>query len=340
MVPALVLTAGLATRLRPLSFVRAKAALPVAGVPLVRRILSMLANAGTTDVVLNLHHLPHTLTALVGDGAELGLRVRYSWESPVLGSAGGPRRAVPLLAGLPRASVSESRGLGSTFLIVNGDTLTDVDVRALIDDHRRSRALVTIAVVPNTEPQKYSGIALDDDGSFTGVVKRGASEPSWHVIGVQVAEAEAFLSLPDNVPHESIRELYPSLVAARPGAVRGFRTKAEFFDIGTPADYLSTSLMLAEREGVDVTAQSGAVIAPQARVERSILWDDVEIGEGAMLRECIVTDGVRVPADTSWHGVTMRVANGDLSPEERIVDGLAIGPVDRDTPRHRGTEGR
>jgi mannose-1-phosphate guanylyltransferase len=315
MVPALVLTAGLATRLRPLSFVRAKAALPVAGVPLIRRILSTLADAGTTDVVLNLHHLPHTLTALVGDGADLGLRVRYSWESPVLGSAGGPRRAVPLL--------------GSTFLIVNGDTLTDVDVRGLIDDHRRSRALVTIAVVPNTEPHKYSGIALDDDGSFTGVVKRGASEPSWHVIGVQVAEAEAFRSLPDNAPHESIRELYPSLVAARPGAVRGFRTKAEFFDIGTPADYLSTSLMLAEREGVDVIARSGAVMAPHTRVERSILWDDVVVGEGSMLRECIVTDGVRVPADTSWHGVTMRVATGEVGPGERVIEGLAIGPLEQ-----------
>jgi mannose-1-phosphate guanylyltransferase len=328
MVPALVLTAGLATRLRPLSFVRAKAALPVAGVPLVRRILSALAKAGTTDVVLNLHHLPHTLTALVGDGADLGLRVRYSWESPVLGSAGGPRRAVPLLSDLPRASVSESRGLGPTFLIVNGDTLTDVDVRALIDDHRRSRALVTIAVVPNSEPQKYSGIALDDDGNFTGIVKRGSPEPSWHVIGVQVAEAEAFLSLPENVPHESIRELYPSLVAARPGAVRGFRTTAEFFDIGTPADYLSTSLMLAEREGVNLVAGSGAAIEAGARVERSILWDDVVVGEGSMLRECIVTDGVHVAADTSWRGVTIRVASGELCPGERLIDGLAIGSLD------------
>jgi NDP-sugar pyrophosphorylase family protein len=328
MVPALVLTAGLATRLRPLSFVRAKAALPVAGVPLVCRILSSLSRAGVSDVVLNLHHLPHTLTSLVGDGGDLGLRVRYSWESPVLGSAGGPRRAVPLLAGLPRASVSESRGLGSTFLIVNGDTLTDVNVSALVEDHQRSGALVTIAVVPNTEPQKYSGIALDDEGNFTGVVTRGASQPSWHVIGVQAAEPEAFLSLRENVPHESIRELYPSLVAGRPGAVRGFRTTAEFFDIGTPADYLSTSLMLADREEVDLAARSGASIAPGARVERSILWDDVVIGGGTLVRECIVTDGVRVPADTSWHGVTMRVASGEVGPGERVIDGLAIGSLD------------
>jgi mannose-1-phosphate guanylyltransferase len=327
MVPALVLTAGLATRLRPLSFVRAKAALPVAGVPLVHRILRSLAAAAVTDVVLNLHHLPHTLTALVGDGSDLGLRVRYSWESPVLGSAGGPRRAVPLLG-----------GLGSTFLIVNGDTLNDVNIGALVDDHRRSGALVTIAVVPNTEPHKYSGIALDDDGNFIGLVKRGSSERSWHVVGAQVAQAEAFVSLRENVPHESIRDLYPSLVAARPGAVRGFRTTAEFFDIGTPADYLTTSLMLADREQVDLVARSRAAIGAGARVERSILWDDVVVGEGSLVRECIVTDGVRVPSDTSWHGVTMRVASGEIGPGERVIDGLAIGPVDHGTQRHRGTE--
>ena len=105
MVPALVLTAGLATRLRPLSFVRAKAALPVAGTPLVHRILRSLSSAGVRDVVLNLHHLPHTLTRLLGDGSALGMRIRYSWEVPVLGSAGGPKRAIPLLV--------ESRNPGS-----------------------------------------------------------------------------------------------------------------------------------------------------------------------------------------------------------------------------------
>ena len=97
MIPALVLTAGLATRLRPLSLVRAKAAMPVGGEPLVRRILRGLRASGVMDAVLNLHHLPHTITQLVGDGSDLGVRVRYSWEQPVLGSAGGPRQALPLL---------------------------------------------------------------------------------------------------------------------------------------------------------------------------------------------------------------------------------------------------
>ena len=83
MIPALVLTAGLATRLRPLSLVRAKAALPIAGEPLARRILRTLRDGGVTDAVLNLHWLPHTLAGRIGDGADLGMRVRYSWETPV-----------------------------------------------------------------------------------------------------------------------------------------------------------------------------------------------------------------------------------------------------------------
>src|SRR2546425_7476361 len=144
MLPALVLTAGLATRLRPLSRVRAKAALPVAGEPLVERILRWLAAAGVEEFVLNLHHLPETITGLIGDGAGLGVRVRYSWETPVLGSAGGPRHALPLL------------GSGE-FLIVNGDTLTDVNVAEVLEAHRASGALVTMALVPNTEPDKYGG---------------------------------------------------------------------------------------------------------------------------------------------------------------------------------------
>src|SRR5512132_2729599 len=95
--PALLLTAGLGTRLRPLTFVRAKAAVPVNGETLARRAIRSLVAQGITDLVLNLHHLPATVTASVGDGSDLGARVRYSWENPVLGSAGGPRHALPLL---------------------------------------------------------------------------------------------------------------------------------------------------------------------------------------------------------------------------------------------------
>src|SRR5450755_202917 len=137
---ALVLTAGLGTRLRPLTLARAKPAIPVAGEPAIRRILRWLASHQVADVVLNLHYLPETITAVVGDGSDLSVRARYSWELPrILGSAGGPRQALPILG-------------AETFFIANGDTLTDVDLAALAAAHQASGARVTLAVVPNRAP--------------------------------------------------------------------------------------------------------------------------------------------------------------------------------------------
>src|SRR5688572_3828387 len=212
MIPALVLTAGLGTRLQPLSYVRAKGALPLGNEPLARRILRWLGRSGVRDAVLNLHHLPHTLTGAIGDGSDIGVRVRYSWEMPVLGSAGGPRRALPLLAGTPEGAPYES------FLIVNGDTLTDVNLAALVADHHSSSALVTMAVIPNTEPKKYGGVAADAAGRFTHFVPRGSTEPSFHFIGVQAAVPRAFASVPDGTPYQ-VGALYPALAAAEPGSI-------------------------------------------------------------------------------------------------------------------------
>ena len=177
---ALVLTAGLGTRLRPLTDVRAKPAIPVAGVPMIRRIISWLAAHGVTDLVLNLHYRPETLTAVVGDGTDLSARVRYSWEPRILGSAGGPRQALPLVAADP-------------FLVVNGDTIADVDLAGLAAAHDTSGAIVTLALVPNHEFHRYGGVLLDPQGRVTGFVNRGPSaEGSYHYIGVQVVQGAAF----------------------------------------------------------------------------------------------------------------------------------------------------
>ena len=314
MIPALVLTAGLGTRLRPLSLVRAKAAVPVAGQPLVTRILRQLRAADVTDVVLNLHHLPHTLTRLVGDGSDLDIRVRYSWEVPLLGSAGGPRQALSLL-GAP------------TFLIVNGDTLTDVDIGALVTAHRRSGALVTMAVVPNAEPQKYGGVVIGMDGTVTGFAARGSSQAAYHFVGLQVAEAAAFAAVDAGSPCESVAAIYPSLIGNQPGSVRGHVCAAEFFDIGTPNDYLRASLLLMRREGGVWPQGARTRVDATARVEESILWDDVEVGAGSMLRGCIIADGARVPGGTSWTGVTLRQATGELAPGECRIGELAVASL-------------
>jgi NDP-sugar pyrophosphorylase family protein len=271
---ALVLAAGLGTRLHPLTLVRAKPAIPVAGQPMIRRIARWLAGHGVTDLVVNLHHLPGTITAALGDGSDLGAAVRYSWEQPrVLGSAGCARQAGPILG-------------AETFFIVNGDTLTDMDLKPLAHAHEHSDALVTLALVPNTHPERYGGVRLDEAGRVLGFARRGASAGTFHFIGVQMASADAFRSVPPGVPVNSIGGVYDELIASRPGAIRGLVCDAQFWDVGTPWDYWTTS---------NAFGPASEVGSP-AGVTRSILWDNVTIGAGATLDECIVADGVSVPA--------------------------------------------
>ncbi len=274
--PALVLTAGLATRLQPLSHVRAKAALPVAGEALVLRILRSLQRAGVTRVVLNLHHRADSITREVGDGAALGLSVRYSWETEVLGSAGGPARALPLLE-------------ADRFLIVNGDTLANVDLAGLASRHVDTSALVTMAVVDG-DP-RYNGIVADEAGRVSGF---GREPGAFHFIGVQAVNASAFAGVNPDQQSETVHGMYPGLIAGHPGSVRVMCTTAEFFDIGTPRDYLDTALTLASREGRPLDRGRRCDVSPEAELRDTILWDDVSIAAGASLTRCIVTDRVHV----------------------------------------------
>lgn len=284
-----MLAAGLGTRLRPLTLARAKPALPVAGPALIERIVTWLARHGIVDLIVNLHYRPETITALLGDGTQLGTRVRYSWEHPVLGSAGGPRRAFSLAG-------------GERLWLVNGDTLADVPLGAMARAHQSSDALVTMAVIPNPDPSRYGGVLIDDHDAVVGFSRRGSTDrPSWHFVGVQIAEREAFAAISDGTPAESVGTVYPALIAERPGSVRAFRTETTFFDIGTPADYLAACLALADNPMALQAA--GVRVADDATVERSILWEDVHVGSGARLIECVVMNGARVP-----HGFAARRA--------------------------------
>jgi mannose-1-phosphate guanylyltransferase len=302
--PALVLTAGLGTRLRPLSLVRAKAALPVGDEVLVRHVLRWLHAAGVRRVVLNLHHLPETITPCVGDGSDLGLEVRYSWESPVLGSAGGPRRALPLLD-------------ADRFLIVNGDTLTNASLSELTERHVATGARVTMTVT--TGDTRYGGVLVDSEDIVRGFVSAAPQTPEasasaraeglasygetpcsrFHFVGIQAVERAAFDRAPDDVLSESVGWLYPQLIAEAPGTVRAYRTSAPFHDIGTPAGYLDTVRSIS---GDTSATQVGrdARIDPTARISGSIVWDRVTIGEHAEVVDCIVADDVVIPGNARY----------------------------------------
>ena len=215
---ALVLTAGLGKRLRPLSNIRAKPAIPVAGEPLVHRLLRWLVGQGVRDAVLNLHYLPNTITGVIGDGSELGLRIRYTWEPRLLGSAGGPRTMLPLLDPC------------STF-IVNGDTLTDMSLERLADEHKQSGARVTLAVTDNPDPTRYGGVTVDDSGWVREFLPPGHQAPSKHFVGVQLVEPSVFDQLTLGEPASSVGGLYTGLIASEPRSIRAHRISGRFLDI-------------------------------------------------------------------------------------------------------------
>lgn len=299
MLPTIVLAAGLGTRLQPITSYLAKPAVPVAGKALIVRVLEWLQREGIRDVVVNLHHLPATVTGIIGDGTQFGLHVRYSWEREILGSAGGPRLALSLWPDLQ-----------GPCLITNGDTLTDFPLAPLAAAHAAARAqgaLVTMAVVRNARPDHYNGLRLDADGRVLAFVPKGHTEETWHYIGVQVAEPRVFESIPVGTAAETVAGVYRELVRAQPGAVRAHRVDATFVDVGTPGDYLDACLHIAVTEGApgDVvvekpwtTGSRTAVIDPSARLTRSVVWPDATVGAGAVLDRCVVLSGVNVPAET------------------------------------------
>ncbi len=281
MPPVLVLAAGLGNRLRPLTFCRAKAAVPVAGIPLIARHTMRLAAQGIEDIVVNLHHRPESIAAALGDGVALGCQVRYSWERVVLGSAGGPRHALPLL--------------GDRFFLINGDTLCDIDLEQLYEAHRARGALVTLAVTRNPAPERYGGVVTDTDGWITGFAGAGDRRRPLHFVGIQVAEATVFGNLPDGVPAASIGGLYDALLPAK--QIAAHLVDDRFLDVGTPADYLTATRVLGATAEAKSDSSVGVrcVIDPSARVICSVLWNDVTIGSDCRLTDCVVTDGVQLP---------------------------------------------
>jgi NDP-sugar pyrophosphorylase family protein len=301
--PAIVLTAGLGTRLDPLTRLVAKPAVPVGESTLIELVLAWLRSAGISEAVLNLHHRPETLTGLLGDGSPLDLRVRYSWEDPVLGSAGGPARAIPLL---------ETRRV----LIVNGDTLCPVDLQELLDAHERSRARVTLAVVQNPAPLRYTGLVLDDEDRVVRRELRGTPGPStWHFVGVQIAESDVFDSVSTSSPADTIPGLYLDMAREDPGSVRAWRTDVPFLDVGTPVDYLHAAL-----------ARSRAHAAAPGLV-RTIVWPDARVAPDVQLEECIVAGPVTVPAGFSARRAVLLPAAVARSDEAAHVNGaVAVFP--------------
>jgi mannose-1-phosphate guanylyltransferase len=208
----------------------------------------------------------------------------------LLGSAGGPRQALTLWP--------DPTG---PFLIVNGDTLTDLAIAPLIRAHRTSGARATMAVVRNVRPDHYNGIRAGSDRAVTAFVAKGHTDPTWHFVGVQVVEADVFNRVPLGEPAETVSGLYRDMVRESPGSVMVWPVDAPFLDVGTPADYIDAVLRLA---GTDVVIEGDANIDPSAMLTRSVVWSGGKVGAEARLTDCVVMSRAVVPAKTNATGTT------------------------------------
>lgn len=280
---AMVLAAGLGTRLRPLTNLVAKPAIPVGPRTLVEWILMHLVSQGVDEVVLNLHHLPETIRRAVRDGRHLGVRVIYSEEATILGTAGGLANAARHFAG------------EREFLMVNGDSLCDLDFRAAVASHKERGALATMLLMPARAG--FSAVEVKD-GLVTRIAGRpetGAAGEAYMFTGVHVISGRLFDHLPAG-PSEINREIYPPLIA-KGEKIAGCVATGSWYELGDPSSYLRNALrflgLWGAGEGGNVLG-TGAAIEDGASVTGSILWDGVQVVDGARVERCVITSGVRV----------------------------------------------
>jgi NDP-sugar pyrophosphorylase family protein len=294
---AMLLAAGLGTRMRPLTLIRAKPALPVLNRPLLQWSLEALAHAGVTEVMVNLHYLPGSVKRAVGR-SPFGLKVAYSHERRILGTAGGPRRVRAFFGRDP-------------FLLVNGDVLFGFDLRKLLAAHRRSGAAVSLALLPNPDPRRYGSVVTGPDGrvrSLAGLPRPARGAQSLFT-GIHVIDPVLLDRLPPG-PSDSVRDLYAPMVAAGEH-VNGVRVKGAWYDLGSPSLYLASHRSMLARGFRDVRRGSlvhptahvhpdavvarsaigaGARVEAGAQVRGSVLWDGVRVGAGAEVVDSVVTD--------------------------------------------------
>ncbi len=221
---AMVLAAGRGTRLRPLTDTTPKPLIPVAGRPFLEHLLEFLRAGGIEDVVLNLHHLGQRIVDHLGDGARFGLRVRYSWEDPILDTGGGLKRAEPLLG-------------GEAFVVVNGDSLLDLRLADVVARHRERGAIATMAVRPDPDAARYGLVELDASDRVRRITGQppGAQGPlrPFMFPGLQVFEPAIFDWMDAGAVFSVTRVTYPRLLAADV-PVHGFVTCARWVNIDTP----------------------------------------------------------------------------------------------------------
>ena len=258
---AMILAAGVGSRLDPLTSQIPKPLVPIANRPVMEHIVRLLKDHGITEIVSNLHHLPEKLVEYFGDGSSLGVKLTFHHEQELSGDAGGVRACRALFE-------------DKTFIVVMGDLLTDVDITDIVRRHKEKGALATIAIKEVEDVSQFGVVLTDRNGFITGFQEKPAPEEALSNLastGIYVLEPEVFKYIPLNGTYGFGRQLFPALIEKRL-PVLGAEFKNYWSDVGTIKQYRQSNFDALEgRIKVDL---------PGKLTTRGWLGTNVEIGEG------------------------------------------------------------
>ena len=302
---AVILVGGEATRLLPLTYNIPKAMVPVLNTPFLEHVISYLGQHQVGSIVLTQSHLAQAIESYFGDGSQFGVKLSYTIEDTPLGTAG----AVKNVEGY----------LDETFLVLNGDIFTDLDITAMIEFHRERKAKATIALTPVEDPTGYGLIETDAKGRVT----RFLEKPTWSQVttnminaGTYILEPEVLANIPPQVNFSFEHELFP-LLLDRGELIYAYPSSAYWMDIGTPEKYLGLNRDLLSGMSVqhDFPADREILIGDQSYIDPTAqIRGPILIGNN-----CIIGKGVKLTGPVViGHGCTILE---DSVIEESIVWG-------------------
>lgn len=246
---AMILAAGLGTRLRPLTNTIPKPLLPVGGTPLIVWNLLLLRRHGFRDVIINLHHLGPLIEHALGDGARFGMRITYSGEPVILGTGGGIKQVESFFNGQPA-------------LVLNGDTLFELDLSELVDFHHAREAAATLVLREDPAAAQWGLVEIDGDRRILRINGKGRESrdevfPRMFA-GIHMLHPRLLRSVPVGQP-SSIIDAYLEAIA-RDEPVLGFDLTGYWSDIGTPERYAQAERDVATRR-ISLAARNDASLA-------------------------------------------------------------------------------
>lgn len=315
---AIILVGGMGTRLRPLTYAMPKQMLPLVGVPMIECVFESLAQHGVTEVVLSLGYLPDHFIHAYPDSSIAGVEISYAVEPEPLDTAGAIRFA------------ARYAGIDETFLVVNGDVLTDLDVTSLVAYHRARGAEATIALHPVEDPSRFGVVVTDDHGRVGAFIEKPAREVApTNLInaGTYVFEPSVLERIDAKRKVSVERETFPALAAD--GVLYAMADQAYWLDTGTPATFLQANIdVLNGRDSARILKDlvgttwrhATSQVAASARLENAV------VDRGCVVGENVVLDGVILMPGAVIHD-NVEIRSSIIGPRAVIESTSVLGPT-------------